>query len=249
MYHELERRGRPLADDDPGYVRYVLAEEDFRQQLARLGADGVRGISVGEALGARDDEGRVCLTFDDGCESDFLFAAPLLKEFGFNATFYVVAGFIGRRGYLSVSQLRELSQAGFEIGSHSQTHAYLSNLDDARLGEEIKGSKGALEQLTGQSVKHFSCPGGRWSRRVAEVAREAGYESVATSSPGVNARGVDPFSLRRVKVMRGTDAGEFARMCRAEGLLRRRAQEFALTAAKRVLGNAVYEKVRGAVLD
>jgi peptidoglycan/xylan/chitin deacetylase (PgdA/CDA1 family) len=251
MYHELERAGRDLVDNDPGYVRYVLGEEDFRAHVALMRETSLRGVSVGDALAARDDEaGRsVCITFDDGCESDYLCAAPILSDAGFNATFYVVSGFVGRRGYVTDGQLRELSDAGFEIGSHSDTHAYLDDIGEADLREEIAGSKSKLEDLTGKRVEHFSCPGGRWTRRAAEVARGAGYLSVATSSPGVNTASTDPFSLRRVKVMRGTGAREFGRLSRAEGLLRRRAQEAALAAAKRLLGNTVYEKVRGAVLD
>ncbi|MCA1816667.1 MAG: polysaccharide deacetylase family protein [Acidobacteria bacterium] len=272
MYHELERAPRPLVSDAPGYVRYALAEADFRAHVAALGENGMRGVSVGETLGADDGDdvdqrdgategddaregddvreagSRACLTFDDGCESDCLFAAPILKDAGFNATFYVVSDFVGRRGHLSAAQLRELSDAGFEIGSHSRTHRYLDDLDGAGLRAEIVCSKERLEEITGRRVEHFSCPGGRRTRRAAEVARAAGYRTLATSSPGVNARATDPFNLRRVAVMRGTSAKEFLRLCRAEGLLRLRAQEAVLAAAKRVMGNAVYEKMRGAVL-
>lgn len=260
MYHELERAPRPLVSDDPGYVRYALAEGDFRAHVAALGENGMRGVSIGETLGADDgdnarEEGdaheagsRVCLTFDDGCESDCLFAAPILRDAGFKATFYVVSDFVGRRGYLSATQLRELSDNGFEIGSHSRTHRYLDDLDEAGLRAEIASSKERLEEITGRRVEHFSCPGGRRTRRAAEIARASGYRTLATSSPGVNTSATDPFNLRRVAVMRGTSAEKFLRLCRAEGLMRRRAQEAVLAAAKRVMGNTVYERVRGAVL-
>ena len=188
------------------------------------------------------------MTFDDGCETDLLFAAPALKDAGFGATFYVTFGHLGRRGYMSESQLRELSGAGFDIGSHSMTHCYLHDLSDERVREEVAGSKERLEQLTGRRVAHFSCPGGRWDARVARMAREAGYESVATSAVGVNTRASDPFKLSRVAVTRGTTAEEVLRVSRGEGLAARRARVAVLDVAKRVLGNSIYERLRTAAL-
>lgn len=251
MYHELETAGRPLCEDGAGYARYVVGADDFRQHLSHLQSNGLRGVSVGEALKKDESDAvtnRVCVTFDDGCETDLLFAAPALKDAGFDATFYVTFGHLGRRGYMSESQLRELSGAGFDIGSHSMTHCYLHDLSDERVREEVAGSKERLEQLTGRRVAHFSCPGGRWDARVARIAREAGYESVATSAVGVNTRASDHFKLSRVAVTRGTTAEEVVRVSRGEGLAARRARVAVLDVAKRVLGNSIYERLRTAAL-
>jgi peptidoglycan/xylan/chitin deacetylase (PgdA/CDA1 family) len=257
MYHELETAGRPLCESEPGYVRYVVGLEDFRRHVSHLRSAGARGLSAGEALstfdevaaGGTDAAGpRVVFTFDDGCETDLIFAAPILKEAGFGATFYVTVAHLGRRGYLSESQLRELSDAGFEVGSHSLTHSYLHDLSDARVREEVAGSKERLEQLTGRAVRHFSCPGGRWDARVAAAAREAGYESLVTSRPGLNAPGVDRFRLSRVAVMRGVAHEDFARACRGEGLAALRTRVAVLDVAKRVLGNSIYERLRAGLL-
>lgn len=251
MYHELETAGRPLCEEGAGYARYIVGAGDFKQHLSHLQSNGLRGVSVGEALKKDESDAvtnRVCVTFDDGCETDLLFAAPALKEYGFDATFYVTVGHLDRRGYMSESQLRELSDAGFDIGSHSMTHCYLHDLSDARVREEVAGSKERLEQLTGRTVAHFSCPGGRWDARVARLAREAGYESVATSTVGVNTRASDPFKLSRVAVTRGTTADEVLRVSRGEGLAARRARVAVLDVAKRVLGNSIYERLRTAAL-
>lgn len=249
MYHELELPERALCESEPGYVRYVLKASAFREQVARLRADGVRVLSVGEALAKKDETGeRVVMTFDDGCETDLIVAAPLLREASFNATCYVTVEHLGRRGYLSLSQLRELCESGFEIGSHSMTHSYLHDLPAERIRAEVVESKDYLEQATGQRVAHFSCPGGRWDGRVSEIVREAGYDSLVTSQIGINSPASDRFRLARVPVMRGIEIGEFARLVRGEGLHRRRAQGAVLTVAKRVLGNALYEKIRATIL-
>jgi peptidoglycan/xylan/chitin deacetylase (PgdA/CDA1 family) len=243
MYHELSRPGRALCQDDPGYARYVVGEADFRRHLAALKTEGLAGVSVGEALAGGGGHSRVAVTFDDGCETDLLFAAPALREFNFGATFYVVAGFVGRRGYLAPGQVRELAGQGFEVGSHSMTHRLLTGLGGEEVRRELAESKDKLEQWAGRAVEHFSCPGGRWDARVAEAAREAGYRSVATSRVGANPPGADPFSLARVAVRRGANERSVVRAARAEGLLAQRARAAALDFAKGILGDAVYQKI------
>ncbi|MDT4954765.1 MAG: hypothetical protein QOJ02_2903 [Acidobacteriota bacterium] len=249
MYHELELPERALCESDPGYVRYVLKAADFREQIAHLRAAGFRGISVGEALAQNDESNpRVVVTFDDGCETDLTVAAPLLLEAGFNATFYVTVEHLGRRGYMSESQLRELSDLGFEIGSHSMTHSFLHDLTTEQIQAEVAGSRDKLEEITSKRVAHFSCPGGRWDRRVSWMVQEAGYDSLVTSKIGVNSPQSDSFRLARVPIMRGIGIEEFARISRGLGLGRRRAQSAVLNVAKRVLGNSMYQKLRSTVL-
>lgn len=250
MYHEIGREGRELCEREQGYVRYVVSELVFCEHLARLQANGFQGVSVGEALAWPDDDKRpVAITFDDGCETDLLIAAPLLKAANFNATFYAIAGRIGERGYLSRNQLRELGDSGFEIGCHSMTHRYLDDLGDNELRVEIAEARDCLEQITGKRVAHFSCPGGRFSRAAIRIAREAGYASVATSRIGMNTRATDSFALHRIPVLRGIGTDEFDRICRARGFAARRARTGLLNAAKVILGNSVYERVRSSVLN
>ncbi|PYV59828.1 MAG: hypothetical protein DMG98_04815 [Acidobacteria bacterium] len=247
MYHELELPGRPLCQNEPGYVRYIVKLKDFESQTQWLKTKSWRGMSVSEALSSAKKTG-VALTFDDGCETDFLSVAPVLKQANFNATFYVTVGFLEMPGYMSRSQVRQLSDLGFEIGSHSMTHAYLSDLSDDALQAEIANSKNELEQMTGRSIEHFSCPGGRWNQRVARFARQAGYRSVATSRSVANSSGADPFRLGRVAVMRETDLRTFRKLCQGHGLWRLQAQDLIRATAKSIFGNSGYDRMRSALL-
>ena len=250
MYHELEQPGVPVVDADPGYTTYVIERAAFAAQMAWISSSGLHGVSVGDwcALG-RDDRDRVVVTFDDGCETDWTVAAPILLERGFGATFYVVSGWIGRRpGFMSPAQLRQLANAGFEIGSHSVTHAFLTDVDDARLRSELKDSKLQLEEVLGRAVTHLSCPGGRWNPRVEATAREIGYETVATSRVGANDSSTNPHALARCAMQRHTPPRAFEAFCRAEGLGAMQLRERALSAAKAVLGNRVYDTLRGVAL-
>jgi peptidoglycan/xylan/chitin deacetylase (PgdA/CDA1 family) len=247
MYHELELPGRPLCQSAPGYVRYILSKESFNSQMRWLTRNGWRGLSVGEAL-SYPSGNSVAITFDDGCETDLIAAAPVLKQNGLNATFYVTAGLIGNPGYMSSAQLRELHELGFEIGCHSMTHAYLDDLDHAALHREIFDSKKKLEDMIGGKIEHFSCPGGRHDDRTSGLAREAGYRSLATSQPHANSPSTDPYSLGRVATLRGTEEVTFGRVCAAEGLWHMRLEESLRGAAKRVMGNRLYDRFRALVL-
>jgi len=248
MYHELEASGRVPCHSGPGYLRYLVPESDFRAQLAALKVSGLRGLNVSQALASEHSGAGVVITFDDGCETDLAVAAPLLKALGFQATFYLVPGFLGCRGYLAPGQARELGAMGYEIGCHSMTHPYLTGLAPRELRAETVEAKALLEQVTGQAVHHFSCPGGRWNREVARVAAGAGYRSVATSRAGGNGAGSNPFRLSRVAVLRGVRPEELVRIARGRGLATMRLKQAFRSSAQLLLGDAAYDRLRGALL-
>jgi peptidoglycan/xylan/chitin deacetylase (PgdA/CDA1 family) len=245
MYHELEPPGHVLCQNQPGYVRYVLRQDEFQTQLALLSEFGWRGLNVSQDRASDHPDPGVVITFDDGCETDLTVAAPLLLSRGFNATFYLVAGFVGHQGYLSAAQATELAELGFEIGCHSMTHAYLAGLTEKELKIEVVEAKDRLEQILGRRVDHFSCPGGRWSSRVRGVARQAGYQTVATSRVGTNSAHSDPFRLSRVAILRGLMPADFARVSNGRGLALQRFAQSLRAVAQRALGDSRYDRLRG----
>jgi hypothetical protein len=245
MYHELELPRRPLCQSAPGYVRYIVSEADFRRQVGFLRESGLPVMDVTQSFASTGDG--IVMTFDDGSETDLLTAAPILREAGFHATFYVTTGFLGSRGYLLPGQVRELNDMGFEIGCHSMTHPYLDDVNDSQLQCELGDAKSQLEDMTGRKVDHFSCPGGRSSPRVFEKARECGYVSVATSRVGRNLVS-DRFALARVAIMRDLGLEDFRHLCQGQGLRQMQLREQARSLAKRFLGNSGYDKLRAMVL-
>jgi peptidoglycan/xylan/chitin deacetylase (PgdA/CDA1 family) len=247
MYHELGIPGRPTCHAEPGYTRYVVSASDFRHQMERLAAEGWHGRNVTQAIESFGDN-NVCITFDDGCETDLTSAAPALKELGFGATSYVTAEFLGKPGYMSHAQVRELRALGFEIGCHSLTHPYLTDVDDNRLRDETTGAKDRLEQIAGVRVDHFSCPGGRWNARVVRAVKRANFRTMATSRTGINFSTTDPFTLTRVTILNGTASDTLLRFCQGHGLLRTQLKERARDAAKSVLGNSIYDSLRDLIV-
>jgi peptidoglycan/xylan/chitin deacetylase (PgdA/CDA1 family) len=246
MYHELELPGRRLCQSDPGYARYIISSAEFRQEMQQIRDLGLRGVSISDALEFSGPA--VAITFDDGCETDLLSAAPVLKEFGFGATFFVVSGFVGKPGYLSREQVSEMQSLGFEIGCHSMTHPYLPDLDEAGLQREIAGAKSLLEEMLGKQVEHFSCPGGRYDARAMRVAQQAGFLTVSTSVPRSNTAQTNRWSLGRVAITRGLAKHDFEQLCRGQSLWKLELKVGVRDGMKRMLGNSVYDRLRSLVL-
>jgi peptidoglycan/xylan/chitin deacetylase (PgdA/CDA1 family) len=77
-------------------------------------------------LGAeKKDAGTVVLTFDDSVASQATYVAPLLKKYGFGATFFITEGFTfakDKKNYMTWEQIKKLHEDGFEIGNHTRRH-------------------------------------------------------------------------------------------------------------------------------
>ena len=131
-------------------------------------------------------EGRmdVCITVDDGYISDLDIVAPALKERNLRASFFVSVGLLGQSGYMSKSDVRQLAEADFVIGSHGMEHVDWRKLDDKELIAEVRDSREILEQMLGHSVWEVSCPFGSYDFRVLRFLKKAGYRRVYTSDRG-----------------------------------------------------------------
>ncbi|MGE0453602.1 MAG: polysaccharide deacetylase family protein [Vicinamibacteria bacterium] len=82
---------------------------------------------------------------------------------------------------VSWAMLREMSGAGFTIGSHTRSHALLTLEEPARVREELAGSRRALEAVLGAPVRHFAYPDGRFDAAVVSAVAEAGYRRAYTT--------------------------------------------------------------------
>jgi peptidoglycan/xylan/chitin deacetylase (PgdA/CDA1 family) len=170
----------------------------FAELLERLISNG---FSFTTACGVRQIPPSECgkavvMCFDDGFESFYRFALPLLQGRGCKTTVFPVAGYIGRSStwdtlppqkHLTIEQIREIVSLGHEIGSHTVSHANLTLLSDADLETELSQSKQILEEITGMPVTSLSFPFGQWNRRVWEKALALGYTQ-ATSYAGSSRR-------------------------------------------------------------
>lgn len=128
-------------------------------------------VCVGSLFAAESSFKRplVSLTFDDGWQSQYDNAVPVLQEYGFPATFYIYTQVIGLPGQFSKEEIQSLKAKGHEIGAHSVTHPHLSRLDEAAVEKEVSESKKTLELITGGPVNNFAAPYGDVNAMVIKV--------------------------------------------------------------------------------
>ncbi len=161
--------------------------EDISQRTLQflLAISGVRFLSVDAALADAGGGGVVCLTFDDGHSSCWDIVFPMLLGTGAKATFFVVTDWIGKPGFLSGHQIRQLRDSGMQIGSHSRSHPNLLNLDRSALERELLTSRLRLEDLLGEPITTFAFPFGIESAATISAVFHYGYTRCCTSRHGI----------------------------------------------------------------
>ena len=179
MYHYIREVHE---SDDPVGFRLSVQPARFAEQLAWLAAEGYEPLRMADLAACLRAE-RACpprpmaLTFDDGYADAATKALPILRHYGFSATFYIVTEFVGQPGYLTWEQVKELHEAGMEIGSHTLSHAALTGLSLAQARVELVRSKTILERRLGIPIESFSYPAGEHNAELAELVRELGYSN------------------------------------------------------------------------
>jgi len=164
-FHGIGTPGRKL---DPGEADVWVSSERFEGLLDRAAALG--GVRI---------------TFDDGNRSDVEHALPALRRRSLAATFFVVAGRLGMRGFVDADDVRTLRDAGMTIGCHGMHHRPWRDLDDVALEQELVDARTILEETVAGPVTHAACPFGSYDRRVLRALRRNGYTEVHTSDRGL----------------------------------------------------------------
>ena len=228
---------------------YAISPADFRAHLMAAHAAGPRTITAGQ-LPSEMSARFFCLTFDDGCASDYTDAFPVLLELGMRATFFVVPTLVDEPGYVTWSELREMAAAGMEIGSHSLTHPFLHELDAAGVRREFGDSKRMLEDRLGAVIRSASLPRGWEPPHAAPVLEELGYSVFCTSRVGWWHPGDHPLSVPRIAVRRSMQAEEFGAIANGapRSLWSLQAVEAAKNAAKACLGHGGWQRLRAPLL-
>lgn len=195
-----------------------ISVAEFRSQLRWLRNNNYQSITPEDwanwvERGVPLPSKPVMITFDDAYADMEDRALPLLEEFGFFATIYVVTDEIGgsnlwdqENGYpaiplMSAEQICRWSKKGMRFAAHSRTHPDLRKLSDDRLQDELAGSRDALRELIGEPVTSFANPYGYYDNRCATKAAEC-FTTVMTCEEGMNDASVPLNRLRRTALER-----------------------------------------------
>ena len=172
LYHHI---GFSLQSDNVYYV----SPDVFDKQMNLLYQWGYQTISV-ELLAKAIKEGAelppkpILLTFDDGSETIYERALPIMQRYKFTGVSYIVRNYVGITGYMNTDQIRALYASGWEVGSHSLSHTDLTAHPDRQM-DEIVESRRRLESLLGIPVLSFAYPFGAYDSDSLHYVHQAGY--------------------------------------------------------------------------
>jgi peptidoglycan/xylan/chitin deacetylase (PgdA/CDA1 family)/aminoglycoside phosphotransferase (APT) family kinase protein len=233
----------------------AVTPKNFREQIELVLQRGYRAATFAETVPVPPFEKTVAITFDDSYRSVFEYALPILAEYDLPATVFVPTGHVGADGPMiwsgiedwlggpyasellpmSWDELRVLSDAGWEIGSHTVTHPYLTRLEEPLLLEELHESRSQCEVNLGRECRSLAYPYGDFDDRVLAAARAAGYHAAATLP--LRFEGKNPLAWSRVGIY-GSDGRLTYRLKISAGVrrLRERAPRSPVTASSRQRG-------------
>lgn len=211
-YHRFENKiRRPDTEITP---------EAFEAQMKELQEKKIPVIPMQDFLAWKRGEKSIppraaIITIDDGYETGYTVAWPILKKYGYPFTLFIYTegvrgGKFGGGAAMSWEQLAELRDAGVDIEAHSATHQDLRKPYDkvtkkrlspeeydTWLAGEVGGSKATLEQKLGIRVNCFAVPFGYYNERVKEACKKANFEAVFTVYGQKLGYGSDDYSLGR----------------------------------------------------
>jgi peptidoglycan/xylan/chitin deacetylase (PgdA/CDA1 family) len=198
--------------------RYYVSPQDFEAQIGSLYDWGYTAIPLSllvDALlnGAELPPRPVVITFDDGYRDVYQNALPVMQRYGYVGNLFVIVDQIGVGGYLNARQIAELVAQGWELGSHSQTHANLRK-SGISLEKEVAGARDTLEALFDISVRSYSYPYGSATAAITKVVKDAGYQSAVGLGGSVTHRANSIYYLSRNEVQGTYDLIAFAGLLR-----------------------------------
>ncbi|MGD9496212.1 MAG: polysaccharide deacetylase family protein [Armatimonadota bacterium] len=193
---------------------YDTPTEDFAAQLKLISDQGFESVTVSriaDYLEGKADlpERAVCFTFDDGPESVLTVSKPMMDQYGFAGTVFLISDAVGGEGKLTWEQVRELEAAGWEVGSHTASHEHVTRLDADTCRQEFAGSKAAIEEHIEGECAALAYPYGLYDAATMALAREAGYRLAFTIDRGPADWTDDPMRVPRQMVVNGNSLKTF----------------------------------------
>jgi len=153
------------------------------------------------------NRGLVSLTFDDGWEDNYTSVLPILAQYNFKSTQYYATTYIQQQTD-EIYKIQAFAAAGHEIGSHSITHPYLTQLTLSGIDKELLQSKQYLESIVGAGkVTDFASPYGDYNSQVIGEIQKY-YRSHRSTDEGYNSK--DNFNIYNLRVQNMTNTTTLA---------------------------------------
>lgn len=225
---------------------YSIDLKKFKSILSKIKQKDVNVTSIEDKKLNEDYENKkyISITFDDGLITDYSKAFPNLLENNMNASFFVSPNFVGDKGYVSWSNLREMVNYGMQVGSHGLSHKYLSMMSREKLIDEIVRSKKIIEDKLSIPVKSFSIPHDDSFKQLDRVLYENGYTFILNSMPDFN--GYNSTKINRISISKNISLNEIESICNfsKKNVLKKKLSYLLRNNLKKIVGINVYMKLR-----
>ena len=241
LYHDFYPK------TERGKDNFAVSWDNFKEQMEYLHQHGFVAVSLEKFLKpqASETRKRVILTFDDGDISNYHFVFPILKQMGFQATFFITINEIGKKNRVDWSMVYDLAKSGMDIGSHGMSHTFLTGESSYNLLNGLLTSKQILEKYTRKRVDHLSIPRGFYNQNVLTIARDVGFKTASVSDAGYNDFSEDDvFLVRRFAMRRHYCLMDFKSIVAGQPTAAIRLSEGLRSHVRRILGYQVYDRIR-----
>ncbi|GAA4007263.1 hypothetical protein GCM10022408_18960 [Hymenobacter fastidiosus] len=198
-YHQI-RNWRPK--DSKNAKDYIVPEQAFRDQIKMLADSGYHTVLPDQlyaylTTGAKLPSKPIMLTFDDTDLDQFTVARPTLDKYGFKAVYFIMTVSLGRPNYMSKAQVKQLSDEGNVIGSHTWDHHNVKKYQGQDWVTQIEKPTKTLEEITGKKIKYFAFPFGLWNQQAIPELKKRGF--VGAYILAEKRDPIDPlFTIRRI---------------------------------------------------
>lgn len=161
---------------------YIVPIAEFKSQMKMLADSGYQTILPDQlynylVYGAKLPKKPIMLTFDDTKLDQYTNALPELKKYGFKGVFFIMTVSLGKPNYMSKAQVKELSDAGHVIGSHTYDHQNVKKYQGEDWVTQIEKPTKTLKEITGKDVKYFAYPFGLWNKEAIPELKKRGFTS------------------------------------------------------------------------
>ena len=201
-YHQIREWRSTDSQTAKDYITPVNTFKAHMKMLADSGYNSVLPDQVynyliyGDALPSKP----IMLTFDDTDLDQFTVAAPEMKKYGFKAVYFIMTVSIGRMGkvkYMNSEQIKQLSDEGNVIGSHTYDHKNVKKYEAADWVTQIEKPTKRLEEITGKKIEYFAYPFGLWRKEAIPELKKRGFKAAFILSTSRDEN--DPlFTIRRI---------------------------------------------------
>lgn len=198
-YHQIRDW---TARDSKGAKDYIVPVAAFKAHIKMLADSGYHTVSPDQlyaylTTGARLPAKPIMLTFDDTDLDQFTIARPTLAQYGYKAMYFVMTVSLGRPHYMSKAQVKQLSDEGNVIGSHTWDHHNVKKYQGQDWVTQIDKPTKTLEDITGKKINYFAYPFGLWNEQAFPELKKRGF--VAAFSLAEKRDQPDPlFTIRRI---------------------------------------------------